>query len=243
LEYAQTGKVTEKGVRTGKEPDSDFEISVMNLISHLGYECDPQVGVSGFYIDIGVRNPDRPGEYFLGIECDGATYHSSVSVRDRDRLRQEILESKGWSIHRIWSTNWFHMRPTEIDSLKQVIQSRLDEDRRRYISNPELIEAPEIVTEAEFATDDEIEIEEQEEGVLLEEALERFWEQNIRHQHSDRTKSILSEKMITVLVNARPTNRDEWFRSIPIDMRQTISPDEGEFRQDIFDIIEEYELV
>jgi REase_MTES_1575 len=80
-----------------------------NVITALGYEVKPQLGVAGFFIDIAVRNPDRPGEFLAGIESDGATYHSGFSVRDRDRIRQEILESLGWKgrIHRIWSTDWF----------------------------------------------------------------------------------------------------------------------------------------
>jgi len=243
LDYALTGKVPERGVSTGNAPDSEFEIAVINLINQLGYECDPQVGVAGFYIDIGVRNPDRPGEYLLGIECDGATYHSSVSVRDRDRLRQEILESKGWFIHRIWSTNWFHTRSTEIDRLKRTIESKLDEDRRSYTAIADYEETPEVVNEAAFATDEEINKEIEEESVLLEEALERFWQKNIQPLYPDRSRSILGEEMIQVLVSKRPANKEEWFAKISTELRQAINPDEGEFRQDIFEIIEEYELV
>lgn len=241
LDYAYTGKVPERGIATGKEPDSEFEVAVMRLINYLGYQCDPQIGVAGFYIDIGVRNPDRPGEYLLGIECDGATYHSSVSVRDRDRLRQEILERKGWYIHRIWSTNWFHTRSTEIDRLKRIIETKLEEDRKAYSAISDYEETPEVVTQAVFATEEEIEQEIQEEGILLEEALERFWQQNIQPQYPDRTRSILSEQMIEILVNSRPTNKEEWFAKIPEDIRRTVHPDQGEFRQDIFDIIAEYE--
>ena len=241
LEFASTGRVTEKGISTGKEPDSEFEVAVIRIISNLGYQCEPQVGVAGFYIDIGVINPDRPGEYLIGVECDGATYHSSRSVRDRDRLRQEILESKGWVIHRIWSTNWFQSRSTEIDRLKRVLQERLDEDRRTYEAVADLKETLEVVTEAPTATEFELEQEVQEEKELLEEALERFWHQNIGPLYPDRSRSILSEKMIRTLVNKRPTSPDEWFESLSTEMRQAIDPNEGEFRQDIFEIIAEYE--
>jgi hypothetical protein len=64
----------------------------------------------GFFIDIGVVDPKHPDRFMCGIECDGATYHSSRSARDRDRLRQDILEARGWNIYRIWSTDWFHRR-------------------------------------------------------------------------------------------------------------------------------------
>jgi len=241
LDYAYSGKVPERGVATGKAPDSEFEVAVIRLINYLGYQCDPQVGVAGFYIDIGVRNPDRPGEYLLGIECDGATYHSSISVRDRDRLRQEILEGKGWAIHRIWSTNWFLTRTTEIDRLKRVIEAKLEEDRKAYSATSDYKETPEIVTQAAFATEEEIEQEIHQESILLEEALGIFWQQNIQPQYPDRTRSILSEHMIKTLVKARPISKEEWFAKIPAEFRKTVHPDEGEFRQDIFDIISEYE--
>jgi hypothetical protein len=72
----------------------------------------PQVGVAGFFVDLGVLDPAKRGRYLLGIECDGAAYHSSRSARDRDRLRQAVLEDHGWIVHRIWSTDWFQ-RPGE----------------------------------------------------------------------------------------------------------------------------------
>ena len=110
LEYARSGALPAPAPEVGdRAPDSDFEVSVAEALQHHGYECEPQVGVAGYFIDIGVRNPDRHGEFLAGIECDGATYHSSLSARDRDRIRQEILESLGWRgrILRIWSTDWF----------------------------------------------------------------------------------------------------------------------------------------
>jgi len=57
---------------------------------------------------------DRP------LTCDGAAYHSSRSARDRDRLRQAVLEDHGWIIHRIWSTDWFQ-RPAE--QLRKVAEA------------------------------------------------------------------------------------------------------------------------
>jgi len=125
LDYAQRGVLvtTDEGER---EPDSDFEVSVANVVTSMGYEVKPQLGVAGFFIDMAVRNPDRPGEFLAGIECDGASYHSGFSVRDRDRIRQEILESLGWRgrIHRIWSTDWFYNPRKEADRLRRFLEER-----------------------------------------------------------------------------------------------------------------------
>ena len=106
LSYAATGRL-EAGEETGREPDSDFELFVAERLAAAGYECAMQVGVAGFFLDIAVRDPARRGTFLLGVECDGATYHSTKSARDRDILRQQVLEGLGWNIYRIWSTDWF----------------------------------------------------------------------------------------------------------------------------------------
>jgi hypothetical protein len=68
-----------------------------------------------------VRHPDRPGQYLLAVECDGAAYHAALWARERDRLRQDVLENLGWRFHRIWSTDWFHHRSREIQRLSTAL--------------------------------------------------------------------------------------------------------------------------
>lgn len=121
LLYARDGKLSVESFDTGRPPDSEFESSVAQIIRELGFTATPQVGVAGYFIDIGVGVSEVPGKYILGIECDGATYHSSKSARDRDRLRQQNLEKLGWRIHRIWSTDWFKSRSRVIERLKKVL--------------------------------------------------------------------------------------------------------------------------
>lgn len=111
LKFAETGILAAPAESVGEEM-SPFEVAVRRAIETLGYEVHPQVGVAGFFVDLGIVDPEKPGRYLLGIECDGAAYHSSRSARDRDRLRQAVLEDHGWVIHRIWSTDWFQ-RPSE----------------------------------------------------------------------------------------------------------------------------------
>lgn len=144
LDFAKRGVLVTTD-ETDREPDSDFEVSVADVIRSFGYEVKPQLGVAGFFIDMVVRNPDRPGEYLAAIECDGATYHSGFSVRDRDRIRQEILESLGWKgkIFRIWSTDWFYNPRESIQKLRRFL-----DDRR----NQALLDDP---VELDTVTDDE----------------------------------------------------------------------------------------
>lgn len=120
LDYAKTGTIDDTAV-TGKPADSDFELDVAEVIRRLGYIADPQVGSAGFNIDIGVRHPDQPGNYIMAVECDGATYHSALWARERDRLRQDVLEHLGWQFHRIWSTDWFYNRLAQTDRLRAAL--------------------------------------------------------------------------------------------------------------------------
>ena len=111
------------------EPDSPFEIEVIRVLRNHGWVVHPQVGCSGYRIDIGVVDPRAPGRYLIGIECDGRTYHSGSTARDRDRLRQHVLENLGWRIHRIWSTNWWLNPKQEIQKVLDRLQALLDEEQ------------------------------------------------------------------------------------------------------------------
>lgn len=101
--------------------DSKFEDLVyQQLAPH--YCVDTQVGFSGYRIDLAVVHPDDPTRYILGIECDGASFHSAKSTRERDVMRQEFLEGRGWKIERIWSTNWWNDPKKEIERIVSKIE-------------------------------------------------------------------------------------------------------------------------
>jgi len=125
LDYAKSGRIDDPQA-TGADADSPLEEDVADVIRSLGYLADPQVGSAGFRIDIGVRHPDQPGKYLLAVECDGAAYHSALWARERDRLRQDVLEHLGWRFHRIWSTDWFYNRATEIERLRDALAKAHD---------------------------------------------------------------------------------------------------------------------
>ena len=130
LEYANKGPkaLAEVATVTGRSEESPFERSVANALRDRGWTVHPQVGVSAYRIDLGVVDPRAPGRYLLGIEADGRTYHSAASARDRDRLRQLILEGLGWRIHRIWSTDWFHDHDRELEKLLALLAELVEQD-------------------------------------------------------------------------------------------------------------------
>ncbi|MEF3817194.1 DUF4011 domain-containing protein [Acinetobacter baumannii] len=150
LRYCETGFLHEEKA-TGKAPDSDFEIAVMKALADHGYDCEPQLGVAGYFLDLAVKNPDNPGEYLMAVECDGATYHSAKSSRDRDRLRQQILESLGWNIHRIWSTDWFKNSQEQMQILLEKLQ-RIKPVIENYNIDSEIVLAKEP-TKSQYSLD------------------------------------------------------------------------------------------
>ncbi|GAA2145041.1 hypothetical protein GCM10009760_33250 [Kitasatospora kazusensis] len=125
LEYAEQGPsvLARDLLQADAEPDSPFEESVLGVLRDWGYQVQPQVGVAGFRIDLGVRHPAAEGSYALGIECDGAMYHSSRAARDRDRLREQVLIGLGWRLHRIWGTDWYRNRAESETRLRAAVES------------------------------------------------------------------------------------------------------------------------
>ena len=140
LDYAQNGSVAlarSISVNTYEQFDSDFEMEVCDFLRSNGFAVDTQVGCSGFRIDLGLKRPDS-SDYVLAIECDGATYHSSRNARDRDRLRQQILESMGWKFYRIWSTDWFCNKREERNRLLEVARNAVKNSNTATVSQDKL---------------------------------------------------------------------------------------------------------
>ena len=127
LEFAIKGPraIVEQALPTGLEPESPLEIEVIGALRSKGWIVHPQVGCSGYRIDMAIVHPHQPGAYILGIECDGATYHSLPTARDRDRLRQLVLEGLGWTLHRVWSTDWWNDPDREVQKLEMAINKQL----------------------------------------------------------------------------------------------------------------------
>jgi very-short-patch-repair endonuclease len=131
LEYAIGGQsaLAKANSPTGWDTESPFEDAVMEALKNRGWEVHPQVGVSGFRVDLGIVHPDFPGRYLAGVECDGATYHSYATARDRDRLRETILRRLGWRLRRVWSTEWWQGAEAAAGRLHHQLTSDLAQDR------------------------------------------------------------------------------------------------------------------
>lgn len=124
LQFAESGSLYVPQ-EEGDGPESPFEVEVADALQRAGYEVHSQVGCEGYRIDLCVVDPNLPGRYVLGIECDGATYHSARSARDRDKLRQRVLENRGWRLYRIWSPDWWQDRDAEISRLLKAVDDAI----------------------------------------------------------------------------------------------------------------------
>lgn len=130
LLFAERGKLESVSASLAADTESPFEQDVLRELTDRGIHVVPQVGVAGYRIDLGVLDDVVPGKFLLGIECDGVAYHSSETARDRDRLRQQVLEARGWVICRVWSTDWFKDRPGQIERLLSVIADAKERARQ-----------------------------------------------------------------------------------------------------------------
>lgn len=113
--------------------DSDFEEAIATGLRQRGWNVLTQIGVSRFRVDLGIVHPDTPGKFLAGVECDGATYHASPSARDRDRVRQIILERLGWRLIRVWSTDFFNDPTSSLHRVHSALVELLETDRAEAI--------------------------------------------------------------------------------------------------------------
>ncbi|MCQ4080742.1 DUF3320 domain-containing protein [Streptomyces sp. RB6PN25] len=144
LQYAERGPaiLQTAAALPDAAPESPFEEEVLDALRRWGYDVQPQVGVAGFRIDLGIRHPGAPGSYAIGIECDGAMYHSSKVARDRDRLREEILRGLGWKLHRIWGTDWYRNRKDAERQLREAVETACAADPYAEVAQVRLDEPP-----------------------------------------------------------------------------------------------------
>jgi very-short-patch-repair endonuclease len=138
LEFAEKGPraLVEAVIGSQGDFESPFEQAVSKALAGRGWQVNPQVGVSSFRIDLAVVDPDSPGRYLAGIECDGATYHRSATARDRDKIREQVLRGLGWEILRIWSTDWWHDAEGALDRVHGRLQALLEATRARVEETP-----------------------------------------------------------------------------------------------------------
>jgi very-short-patch-repair endonuclease len=228
LHYAQTG-VLEHALLSGRDPDSDFEVEVAQALRARGYNVVAQVGVAGYYIDLAIKHPSKTDAFILGVECDGATYHSSLSARDRDRLRQSVLEDLGWNIHRIWSTDWFKHPESEINRIiTRLAALTADENSQLFLGDSAEVESVDgpVGSDVELtlrSEPDEWEGEAADQPLSVADAQDALLKLRDeiaavtnRHNAAD---GLLRDEMLQLLLRTKPATKDDWKRHTPLQLR------------------------
>lgn len=137
IAYAErSGRLPDEDTYVTDGATNDFEDAVAEALRARGLEVDQQVGASAYRIDMAIRDQRDPSRYVLGIECDGATYHSAKTARDRDVLRQQVLRDKGWRLHRLWSTDWWRDPSRGVDAILRSLAQAQQSPVERSIPAP-----------------------------------------------------------------------------------------------------------
>lgn len=204
LEYAERGIETlglEVREDSQRESDSEFEDEVERELTLQGLHVRRQVGCGGYRIDLALVHPESPGRYVLGIECDGASYHSSCTARDRDRLRQQVLERLGWRLCRIWSTDWIRNAQRQIERVLSAYHDAL--------KNPSQGSLPSVDTELDSPWTQERPV------IRLREATSQLGVENGRYAKiEDVPDRVLQSSILGVLRTYGQTSRDELTRAV-----------------------------
>lgn len=238
LQFAESGHMPHTR-ETGRASDSDFEVAVIEALERKGYQCEPQVGVAGFFIDLAVRDPGQPGRYLMGIECDGAAYHSAKSARDRDRLRQSVLEQLGWRIRRIWSVDWFRNSTLQLEPILQELAAlRTEPSMEMEPEQPE----EELIQQVAEEQSQHAERISQEGSTDLREKLMYLDQQIIRRALPDTpdNRRLLRPAMLEALLEFMPVDRSEFQQRLPGYLREGTEPAEGRFIDDVLTLIGEH---
>lgn len=257
LLYARDGRL-ERGHITGHEAESPFETAVANALRARGHNVSMQIGVAGYRVDIAARHPTYPDRFVLGIECDGAAYHSAKSARDRDRLRQDALERLGWRLTRIWSTDWFQAPAKEADRLSAEITRAIAEtanvnDATKLVdlpadeapatpsSNASLSDTPPTGQSAATSAD---KAESSTEGARPEEGdlpslLRRFRDEVILKDHpaSDPARCILRDELIEAMIQSHLDDPDDFHSKVPESLRTRTDGRQRRYLDEICDLI------
>ncbi len=238
LEHVRAGQGHGPVPRAARAPESDAERTIAEAVEALGYRVIPGVGPGDLSVDLGVVHPDRPHQYLLGIMCDGAGYHSGTSVRERDRLRPALLKANGWVLHHVWSVCWYRSRDAEMKRLEQAIEACL---KGEHASVSGQVEAEDDEPASVFKAGAGLSTRnEAEESQALTDALERFWEENIKPHLPERESSILSAGIIERVVAAMPLTAAEWQAAVPGELRSRMDSRQTVFLDDILAVIADH---
>ncbi|QQS40265.1 MAG: DUF4011 domain-containing protein [Acidobacteriota bacterium] len=239
LAYCNSTHNLENEILEHSSPDTAASLAIRTMLNDAGYQCDTNVGVAGHFIDIAVKDPGQEGMYLLGIEFDGRNYISAKSVRDRDRLRSEVLRRLDWDLHRIWSVDWYRNPRVEFNSVLHKLQTIVgqNEGGEHEDDLSELNRIGEVISESRRISPVLARI--MSERNSLTEKLIRFNELFVEEESANipQNKRILRPSMIEAFDEYRPSSKSEYFERIPLYLREGTEASQYVFLEDILEIV------
>ncbi len=139
LEYAERGGELSPGSGDVARL-TPFETSVRDRLEEAGIPLQPHYGVGRLRVELAAFAGEEKSQPVLAIETDGVAYNSSETARDRDRLRPEVLERRGWRFHRIWSIDWYRDPDAETSKVMGAWERAV-----RLATEPELFDHSPVV--------------------------------------------------------------------------------------------------
>ncbi len=238
LGFAESGQIHQPHIN-GQAESNYFEGAVKKALRREGFESISQVGVAGYFIDLAVLDPNNPECFILGIECDGASYHSAKSARDRDRLRQSVLEGLGWEIQRIWSTDWFKNPQAQLKPIIEKLRHIQTQSSAMTDASSDFGFQESMIGTESWTSTEQIR---QSAGSLVEK-LERFAE-FIRQDEPQvvEHRSLLRPAMIAALAKVRPISKAEYVEYLPSYLRLATDTAHDKYLEPILNLIAEAEM-
>jgi len=153
LDYARRGveALERPQLENSIEKNSGLHLAVQKALIAKGWTVNTQIGCSGYQIDLAVVDPRESERYLAGVECDGESYSSASSTRDRDRLRTAVLGQLGWKMLRVWSMDWWRNPVQVIENLHLALERLMEEEVTAPSVEVELVEeeSPEELVETD----------------------------------------------------------------------------------------------
>lgn len=134
LAFAEHGNIALPTIETEEEEGPNIADIVAEALRKRGYQVDTRIGRSHFKLDLAVIHPEKPHEYLLGIMCDGKNLANSKTVRDREVVQPNMLQSLNWKLFRVWSVDWFDNPENVINQILDELNKLLENEKNNEIT-------------------------------------------------------------------------------------------------------------
>jgi hypothetical protein len=125
--------------------------------------------------------------------------------------------NQGWKIHRIWSTDWFKGRNTEVSRLLQKLQALLADDPEHQLAMQRARKVSSLRSRLIALRDDEL---------------------RVSFPDAPPEACLLRDSLLETFVVKRPKTRDDWFRVMSYQQRaETDSRQVGKYLEKVLQII------